>query len=94
LLVLMRKRLNGILGAQLWKAVSQGGGAALVMSGALYALLRTYPNAPTWLQALGGVVIGVIVFLLMVVLMRVPEVYQAQFYLNKFIRARFHRTKP
>lgn len=74
LLFFMRKRLSGLEG---WKILDGLGKACLasgVMVIALWGWLVLTSSASIWLAALGGMVVGVTVYGLMVILLRVPEV--------------------
>jgi putative peptidoglycan lipid II flippase len=73
LMILMRRRLNGINGASLRHGFAQAAGAALAMSAALVIWLRVAANRPTWMVALGGIILSGIIYGLAMVLLRVPE---------------------
>jgi len=73
LLLLMRRRLNGletrlIGGSMLRSCLSAGGMAAM-----LVIWLRYTPALPTWLTALGGIAIGGFVYILLLLLLREPQ---------------------
>jgi putative peptidoglycan lipid II flippase len=71
---LMRKRLQGLEGRRLARGLLQALGATLLMSVVLLGTLRTLsPATPAALPALGGVLLGSLVYLLLLWLMRVPE---------------------
>jgi putative peptidoglycan lipid II flippase len=76
LLILMRRKLNGLEGGRLWKALSQAALAAGGMSAMLACwLLLSFAFRP-WLQALGGAALGVLVYGLILWLLRVGELRQ------------------
>jgi len=74
LVILMRKRLDGIKGRDLLK----GAGAAILgtlgMSTAIVLWLMYMQPYPAALTALGGVAIGGMIYLLVMILLRVPEI--------------------
>jgi putative peptidoglycan lipid II flippase len=71
LLVMMRRRLNGLDGSRLGQAGLQAGLGALVMGLLLWLWLRV--NAPAWLIAPAGILGGGSVYLLVLWALRVPE---------------------
>lgn len=62
LLVLMRRRLQGLQGKSVWKSAFQGGAATVVMGLALWAWLGYASDKPSWLIVLVGFAVGVIVY--------------------------------
>ncbi len=71
---LMRKRLQGMEERRLARGLLQALGATLLMSMVLLGMLRTLsPATPAALLALGGVLLGSLVYILLLWLMRVPE---------------------
>lgn len=60
--VLMRKRLGGLGGEQIARAVLQGGGASLAMALGLWVWMQVTPSLPAWQVGTGGVALGGIVF--------------------------------
>lgn len=74
LLFFMRRRLSGLEGRKVldgtWKACLAGG----IMGLALWGWLSLTRAQSVWLVALGGMLVGVGVYALMVILLRVPEV--------------------
>jgi putative peptidoglycan lipid II flippase len=74
LLVLMRRRLNGLDGRQLLSGGLQASAATLVMCIALGAWNIISPSLPTWLAAAGGVTVGVVVYGAIVLALGVQEV--------------------
>jgi putative peptidoglycan lipid II flippase len=73
LLVLMRRRLNGIHGGQ----ILAGGALALlgggVMGGALWIWMQGSAGQPTWLVTAGGLAIGACLYALTSLLLKVQE---------------------
>jgi putative peptidoglycan lipid II flippase len=73
LIYLMRKKLNGIDGANIWRLVGKvvlaTGGMSVVLAGWLYALAAY----PVWLKVAGAAGLGVGMYFLLLVLLRVPE---------------------
>jgi putative peptidoglycan lipid II flippase len=72
LLLLMRRRLNGLQGAGVGRSLLQAASAALIMSLSLLVWLRV--QAPDWLLGLGGAAIGITVYFAALWGLRVPEV--------------------
>lgn len=73
LLVLMRRRLNGLDGAYILSGLAKTALATMMMSLVLWAWLALTTSQPVWLVVLGGVSLGALVFGLLVVALRVPE---------------------
>lgn len=59
LLIIMRRRLNGLEGRSILEAVWKGTAACLVMGGALYAWLNGWASDSMGLLTLGGIILGV-----------------------------------
>jgi putative peptidoglycan lipid II flippase len=74
LLVLMRRRLNGLNGTQVLSGGLQAGAATLVMCIALWTWIIKSPGLPIWLAAAGGVAVGGAVYGIMVLALGVQEV--------------------
>lgn len=74
LLVAMRRRLAGLEGRRLLSGLTQALLSGGVMSLALWGWLTLTRGSSVWLVALGGVAAGSLVYGLMLVLLRVPEV--------------------
>jgi hypothetical protein len=62
LLLIMRRRLNGLQGRRLLQAVWQGVLAAAAMGLVLWGWLAISAGQPAWLVTLGGLAIGVSVY--------------------------------
>jgi len=74
LLVAMRRRLSGLEGRRLLSGLTQALLSGGVMSLALWGWLTLTRGSAVWLVALGGVAAGSLIYGLMLVLLRVPEV--------------------
>ena len=85
LIILMRKRLNGLNGASITRGFGQAALAALGMGIALVWWIQAQSTSTTWVVALGGLVIGGVVYLLGMWILKVPEIQQAA----SIIRRRF-----
>jgi putative peptidoglycan lipid II flippase len=74
LFILMRKRLNGIHGAEVAKGFGASALGTVGLSAALVAWMQVRASGGAALTALGGIVIGGAVYAEIIVLLRVPEV--------------------
>ena len=74
LFVFMRRRLNGIEGAYVARGFIACAVAALGMGLSLWLWLQAADNLARWIVALGGVVLGGMIYGIGVILLRVPEV--------------------
>ncbi len=76
LLYLMRRRLGGLEGKRALTGLAQALVAAGAMGGAIWGWLRlaAMQEFSVWVTGLGGVAVGVVVYGVMVLLLRVPEV--------------------
>jgi len=74
LLVLMRKRLDGIGGQRLLKGFQSAALGVACMSLSLWVWMVVMGDSAPWLVAAGGVIAGGIVYGVVLVLLRVPEV--------------------
>lgn len=74
LLIVMRRRLNGIEGNHLARGFAACALASLAMGIGLWLWIQATVGLPRWAVALGGVAIGGIVYGIGVLLLRVPEV--------------------
>ncbi len=87
LLIFMRRKLGGMEGKSIWKTVWKAGLAAIVMAGTLVGVLAiTTKNHPA-IQAFGGVAAGAIIYGVVVIILKIPEVQAA----TRIIRSRFNR---
>jgi putative peptidoglycan lipid II flippase len=55
---LMRRRLGGLEGRRLLLGAGQAGAAALAMAAGVWAWLALAGNAPAWIGAAGGILVG------------------------------------
>jgi len=76
LFIFMHKRLNGIEGKSILDGAWRVGLAGLGMAIGLLLWIQITGGMNRWLVALGGVAIGGVVYLLGVVILKVPEVQQ------------------
>jgi putative peptidoglycan lipid II flippase len=73
LLVLMRRKLNGLQGHRVLTGTAHALLAALAMGVVVWSWLGLTRSQPAWLVGLGGVLIGSLVYGLVILLLRVPE---------------------
>ena len=73
LLVIMRKRLNGINEIYLLRGGLLSTGGTLVMAAAVLFCLRIFSDQPAWLLTLSGIVAGGLAYSLTMATLRVPE---------------------
>jgi len=73
LLVLMRRRLNGLNGSAILSGSGQAAIATLAMSVALVLWINQAAGQPVWLVATGGILVGGVVFGLVVLALGVHE---------------------
>jgi len=73
LLIFMRRRLTGLEGRHVLNGLVKALAAAGVMTLALWGWMRATAGASAWLVALGGMLVGALVYVLMLALLRVPE---------------------
>jgi len=85
LMILMRKRLNGLNGASITRGFGQAALAALGMGIALLWWTQAQNTSATWVIVLGGLAIGGIIYLLGMWILKVPEIRQV----ISIIRKRF-----
>jgi putative peptidoglycan lipid II flippase len=86
LLVLVRKKLQGINGREVLKGGLTSLAGSAIMGLAVYGFITYVPLSSRVLSLIGGVVIGVIVYALVLWLLRVPELQSAK----KALLARLH----
>ncbi len=89
LLIFMRQRLSGLEGRRVLNGLLQAIIAAGVMALVLWGWLRFTAGTSAWVTALGGIAVGMLVYVLMLVILRVPELKLAW----GGIKRRFIRTK-
>jgi putative peptidoglycan lipid II flippase len=73
LLVFMRRRLNGLQGKTIWNAVWKGTIGTLVMSAVIWGWLQFSQGRSALWISLGGVGLGIVVYGLVLLALRVPE---------------------
>lgn len=83
LIILMRNRLNGLISGSIIKGLAQSVGASLVMGIALTTSLQLLPSAQAWLKTLIGLVVGGGVYLVAILILRVPEIQAVVNYINR-----------
>ena len=88
LFIFMRKRLNGIEGRSIADGAWRVTLSALGMAIGLWFWIQATPSLMRWLVALGGVIIGGIVYGLLILILRLPEIRS----LIQLLLRRFHRT--
>ncbi|HWQ46920.1 MAG TPA: murein biosynthesis integral membrane protein MurJ, partial [Longilinea sp.] len=76
LIVMMRKRLNGLEGKRLWQAVGQSAIGTIVMSGLVVLFLQYTPNLSALVRTVGGGVIGVGAYSVVMLALKTPEISQ------------------
>jgi len=74
LFIFMRKRLNGIEGKSIADGAWRVGLAGLGMAIGLWLWIQATGGMMRWFIALGGVVIGGVIYLLGVIILKVPEI--------------------
>lgn len=74
LLVLIRTHLSGLEGRWIVKGNLQAGLATVLMSGGVLVWLNVAAAQPVWIVAVGGIILGGLVYALMGYLLHVPEV--------------------
>ena len=87
LLVLMQKRLHGLSSLNLLRGFGQALAASLLMGSFILVWIQKATGTPAWLITLGGVVIGGGVYMILILVMRVPEVQS----MIKYIKNRISR---
>jgi putative peptidoglycan lipid II flippase len=75
LIILMRRRLNGLHGTQVLRGLGQAGLAALGMGVTLGFWMQAAGGMSRWIVGLGGIAIGGTIYGLSVWMLRVPEVH-------------------
>jgi putative peptidoglycan lipid II flippase len=87
LLVLMRRRLGGLGARELLGGIGQAAAGSLLMGVGVLAWLGLTTSQADWLVAMGGVVLGGVLYGLALLALRVPELYG----LLGFLRRRLQR---
>lgn len=86
LLILMRKRLGGIEGMNILRGLEKAALAALGMGIALFWWNQAQITSASWLSALGGVMLGGIIYLFGVWILKVPEIQQLKVLIRRRLR--------
>jgi putative peptidoglycan lipid II flippase len=73
LLIIMRKRLNGINGLHILRGGLLSIGGTLGMSATVLLSLRSFIGKPAWLLTISGIVAGGLAYVLTMAALRVPE---------------------
>jgi putative peptidoglycan lipid II flippase len=76
LILIMRVRIKGLNGNQIWKSVLKAAGAGLIMAGAIHGWMILSDQSSAWIIAIGGVSIGVIVYITALGIFKTPEIRQ------------------
>ena len=88
LLVMMRRRLNGLEGHHVLSGVRQSAAAALMMSMAVWIWLGAVGNQSVWIAAFGSVIVGGLIYALVVLGLQVEEAWE----LIRVVRARLRKN--
>jgi len=91
LIILLRRRMQGLQEDRLLSAAVQSLLAAGAMGAAVWAWLALVPGWPNWVLILGGLTLGVAIYAAGLWILRVPEVYQVRDYAVNKIRAVIHQ---
>jgi putative peptidoglycan lipid II flippase len=81
LLLLMRKRLRGLFVRQDLSSIIKGSVASAAMGGALWIWLENLGGNNAWIVAGGGILLGLLVYLIGVLILRVKDARRAIGYL-------------
>lgn len=90
LIILLRRRLQGLQGSRLLSAAAQSLLAAGVMGAAIWGWLSLASDWSNWTRILGGIIIGLGMYAAGLVIMRVPEVFQVGEIVKNKIQAMIH----
>ncbi len=88
LLVLMRRRLNGLEGREVAQAALLGGLATLAMGVGLWGWLSAGAAQPSWLLTGGGIALGGAIYGGLLILFGVPEARQGVLWLSSRLASR------
>ncbi len=88
LLALMRKRLNGLEGMKIWRAVFQGGIGAAAMGLILWGWMTYFAGSSAWLIGGGGILLGGFVYGMALLFLRVDEIHALVRYINQKLARR------
>ncbi len=87
LMIILRRRLGTLGGNALVSAATQSGAGALGMTVILVVWNYYLSSRATSLNAIGGVLLGTVIYAVVLIVLRVPEVGQ----LGAILKQRFHR---
>jgi putative peptidoglycan lipid II flippase len=73
LIFLMRKRLGGLEGAYIWKGVGVSVLGSALMGGGLMGWRYFFENASAWVVLLGGLGVGLVIYVGVIWLLKIPE---------------------
>ena len=91
LFIFMRQRLQGIEGRHIARGFVSCAIAAFGMGISLWFWIQATENLTRWITALGGIMIGAVVYGVAVLLLRVPEI---QMIMHAITRRLLHRPSP
>jgi putative peptidoglycan lipid II flippase len=77
LILIMRSRLGGLNRKQLWSGTKISLGSGVLMAGSILGWLLITTQYPNWIVTLGGILIGLVIYLAGLGLFRTPELRQA-----------------
>jgi putative peptidoglycan lipid II flippase len=76
LLVIMRKRLNGLDGKRIWSGLLKASVAGLLMAIALWKWIPITSNNSIWIQGAVGILVGLLVYIVGLLILRTEELKQ------------------
>ena len=88
LFIFMRRRLKGIEGSYIARGFLQASIATMAMGGVLFLWLNFTTIIPPWVLVLGGITAGGFTYVLLLTVIRVPELRG----LLRFVQSRIQRT--
>ena len=92
LIVLLRRRLSGLEGNRLLTAALQSLVGAILMAAILWGWLKVAAGLPQWVMILGGIIFGGAAYTVSLLIIRVPEVFQARDFALEKIKAVLNRN--
>lgn len=91
LILLLQRRLKGLESRLIWDATLKAAGASLVMGLGLWGWLSASAMLSSWWVVLLGVVLGGVLYVLVIALLRVPELAQGMVVIKRRLPAVFKR---
>lgn len=88
LLFLMSRRLGGLEGGRLWRGLGQAALGGVIMGLAIWAWFSAMNNAPVWMLAAGGVVLGLGAYALAAWVLKVRELSELLLSVSRRVRPR------